>query len=50
LFQEVSVRKPVELDVTRTDLRNNFRLWDIDQSEFEILWEEGRPGERKPGV
>ena len=47
------MRKVVDLEITRRDLRHNFALWDIDSSEYEILWEEERSGDkavRKPGV
>ena len=30
----------VPVDETRKDIRHTFTLWDIDPSEFEILWEE----------
>ncbi len=43
------MRKVVELDTTRTELRHNFKLWDVDPSEFEIIWDEEQ-GLRKPGV
>ncbi len=41
----------VPVDKTRRDIRHTFLKWDIDHSEFEILWEEdlGR-GRRGPGV
>lgn len=43
----------VDLDTTRRQIRHQFALWDIDPSEFEIIWEEGRNGSRTirlPGV
>lgn len=41
----------VPVDQTRRDIRHTFALWDIDPSEFEILWEEdlGR-GRKGPGA
>ena len=43
----------VDLDQTRREIRHTFVLWDIDASEFEIIWEEERSGTRvtrRPGV
>ena len=44
----------VAVDQTRRDIRHTFALWDIDPSEFEILWEEERSGTgkviRRPGA
>lgn len=44
----------IDVDQTRRDIRDTFRKWDIDPSEFEILWEEdedyGRRGRRLPGA
>jgi DnaJ-domain-containing protein 1 len=44
----------VEVEQTRRDIRHTFSLWDIDPSEFEILWEEERDTSgritRSPGV
>ncbi|MDP3052258.1 MAG: J domain-containing protein [bacterium] len=43
----------VPLDKTRTDIRHTFALWDIDPSEFEILWESElnlKAGRLAPGV
>lgn len=43
----------VSVDETRRDIRHTFALWDIDPSEFEILWEEERDGGRiirRPGA
>lgn len=34
--------KTVDVDTTRREIRHTFALWDIDPSEFEILWEEDR--------
>lgn len=34
--------KRVDVDKTRGEIRHTFALWDIDPSEFEILWEEER--------
>ena len=46
--------KRVEVDKTRSQIRHQFALWDIDPSEFEILWEEERDGagriHRRPGA
>lgn len=36
----------VDVDRTRKEIRHTFALWDIDPSEFEILWEEEREGRR----
>ena len=46
-------RKSVDVDQTRREIRHTFSLWDIDPSEFEILWEEDRSTGRiirKPGA
>ena len=43
----------VQVDQTRREIRHTFFLWDIDPSEFEILWEEERDGTRlirRPGA
>ena len=44
----------VDVDRSRRDIRETFRKWDIDPSEFEILWEDeedyGRRGRRLPGA
>jgi len=43
----------VPIDQTRRDIRDTFRKWDIDPSEFEILYEEDREGRqviRRPGA
>ena len=45
--------RTVDLDQTRREIRHTFVLWDIDASEFEIIWEEERSGTRvlrQPGV
>ena len=46
--------KVVDVDRTRRDIRHQFAMWDIDPSEFEILWEEERDGGgrvlRRPGA
>jgi len=45
--------RTVEVDMTRRDIRHTFDLWDIDPSEFEIIWEEDRSSGRiirKPGA
>lgn len=36
----------VDIDNTRREIRHTFALWDIDPSEFEILWEEDRSSGR----
>lgn len=36
----------VAVDQTRRDIRHTFALWDVDPSEFEILWEEERSSGR----
>lgn len=44
----------VNVDRTRAEIRHTFALWDIDPSEFEILWEEERDTAgrifRRPGA
>jgi len=44
----------IDIDQTRRDIRDTFRKWGIDPSEFEILWEEERDGSgkiiRRPGA
>lgn len=44
----------IDVDQTRREIRHTFALWDIDPSEFEILWEEERSGSgkliRRPGA
>ncbi|MBA7541790.1 hypothetical protein ES705_34106 [subsurface metagenome] len=43
----------VAVDQTRKEIRHTFFLWDIDPSEFEILWEEDRSSGRiirRPGA
>jgi hypothetical protein len=43
----------VDVDQTRREIRHTFTLWDIDPSEFEILWEEDRSSGRiirRPGA
>ena len=43
----------VDVDITRKEIRHTFTLWDIDPSEFEILWEEDRSSGRiirRPGA
>lgn len=44
--------KSVDIDQTRTEIRNTMRLWDIDPSELEISWQEDRnnPRARLPGA
>jgi hypothetical protein len=46
--------KTVNVDRTRAEIRHAFALWDIDPSEFEILWEEERDTSgrifRRPGA
>lgn len=45
--------KSVDVDQTRREIRHTFTLWDIDPSEFEIIWEEDRStGKiiRRPGA
>jgi len=32
----------VDVDKTRAEIRHQMAMWDIDPSEFEILWEEER--------
>ena len=39
----------VDVDQTRREIRHQFALWDIDPSDFEILWEEEREGRREGG-
>ncbi|KKM94732.1 hypothetical protein LCGC14_1195440 [marine sediment metagenome] len=42
------------VDQSRRDIRHAFAMWDIDPSEFEILWEEERGGRgqimKRPGA
>jgi len=43
----------VDVDQTRREIRHTFALWDIDPSEFEIVWEEDRTSGRiirRPGA
>ena len=43
----------VDLGTTRRELRHQFALWDIDPSEFEVLWENQfnpNAGRLAPGV
>ena len=43
----------VDVDQTRREIRHQFTLWDIDPSEFEIIWEEDRSSGRiirRPGA
>ena len=45
--------RTVEVDQTRKEIRHTFALWDIDPSEFEIIWEEDRSSGRiirRPGA
>jgi len=45
--------KSVDVDQTRREIRHTFTLWDIDPSEFEIIWEEDRSSGRiirRPGA
>ena len=45
--------KTVDVDQTRREIRHQFALWDIDASEFEIVWEEDRSSGktiRRPGA
>ena len=45
--------RTVEVDQTRREIRHTFSLWDIDPSEFEIIWEEDRTSGRilrRPGA
>ena len=45
--------RTVPVDQTRRDIRHAFAMWDIDPSEFEILWEENPAGgsrTRRPGA
>lgn len=45
--------RTVDVDQTRREIRHQFALWDIDPSEFEILWEEDRSSGRiirRPGA
>jgi len=43
----------VDIEQTRREIRHTFTLWDIDPSEFEIVWEEDRTSGRiirRPGA
>ncbi|GAI39076.1 unnamed protein product, partial [marine sediment metagenome] len=45
--------RTVDVDQTRREIRHQFALWDIDASEFEIVWEEDRSSGRimrRPGA
>lgn len=45
--------RTVDVDKTRREIRHTFSLWDIDPSEFEIIWEEDRSTGRilrRPGA
>lgn len=37
----------VEVDRTRRQIRDTFRKWKVDPSEFEILWQEEMEPERR---
>lgn len=46
-------KSTVDVDRTRSQIRHQFALWDIDPSEFEIVWEEDRSSGRiirRPGA
>jgi hypothetical protein len=43
-------QKIVDVDITRQEIRDMFRKWDIDRSETEILWDESKDGRRLPGA
>ena len=46
-------RTTVDVDRTRREIRDTFSKWDIDPSEFEIVWEEDRSSGRivrRPGA
>lgn len=40
------MNRTVDVDQTRREIRHTFALWDIDPSEFEIVWEEDRSAGR----
>lgn len=42
--------KIVDVDITRSDIRDMFRKWNFDRSETEILWDESKDGRRLPGA
>ena len=45
--------RTVDVDQSRREIRHTFALWDIDPSEFEIVWEEDRSSgriQRRPGA
>lgn len=47
------VRTTVDIDRTRADIRRQFSLWDIDPSEWEIVYQEDRSSGRiikQPGA
>ena len=44
------VRHSVDVDQTRQEIRDMFRKWDVDRSEFEIEWQEADFNRRLPGV
>jgi DnaJ-domain-containing protein 1 len=51
-LEQRRTNKPVDLDTTRIELRHAFALWDLDPSEYEILWEEDKNNirSRLPGA
>lgn len=40
------MKRTVDVDQTGREIRHTFALWDIDPSEFEIVWEEDRSSGR----
>lgn len=44
------MKKTVDVDITRTEIRRMFEKWGIDRSETEILWDESKFGSRMPGA
>lgn len=43
--------KTTDVEDTRAEIRHTFKLWDIDPSEFETVWDEPREGNcRLPGA
>ncbi len=53
MVSERAKPKPVDVDKTRSEIRRQMGLWNIDPSEFEIVWQEDRSSGRiirQPGA
>lgn len=44
------MKKVVDTDSTRQEIRDMFRKWGIDRSDTEILWDESKDYRRLPGA